>query len=210
MGWYSWRLNLITTRIDDRRPQKKHIQDAHEQNALSGNEKLLSKEYRVGGAIDWCLPDANERCQFTYSVVIAEKWEFFRLPLVIDAGGMKLPKLDETTADYTRNGLTMSQINLSTESYIPFSLSKFEVSASNESTSSSMSSSMSCFVSCYNLYVRLEGPKPSSRPHKSRECLPLVLILRNSLKYAFTYRETTYNLLEVRKLLIESGMKDIH
>ncbi|GFQ03304.1 40S ribosomal protein s4 [Phtheirospermum japonicum] len=27
------------------------------------------------------------------------------------------------------------------------------------------------------------------RPHKSRECLPLILILRNRLKYALTYRE---------------------
>ncbi|TKY63550.1 40S ribosomal protein S4 [Spatholobus suberectus] len=33
------------------------------------------------------------------------------------------------------------------------------------------------------------APKPSSGPHKSRECLPLILILRNRLKYALTYRE---------------------
>ncbi|WZZ22882.1 hypothetical protein YC2023_124269 [Brassica napus] len=33
------------------------------------------------------------------------------------------------------------------------------------------------------------APKPSSGPHKSRECLPLVLIIRNKLKYALTYRE---------------------
>ncbi|KAG5403658.1 hypothetical protein IGI04_009777 [Brassica rapa subsp. trilocularis] len=33
------------------------------------------------------------------------------------------------------------------------------------------------------------APKPSSGPHKSRECLPLVLIIRNRLKYALTYRE---------------------
>ena len=30
------------------------------------------------------------------------------------------------------------------------------------------------------------APKPSAGPHKSRECLPLVLILRNRLKYALT------------------------
>jgi hypothetical protein len=35
----------------------------------------------------------------------------------------------------------------------------------------------------------LQAPKPSSGPHKSRECLPLILILRNRLKYALTYRE---------------------
>ncbi|KAJ6339762.1 hypothetical protein OIU77_007663 [Salix suchowensis] len=33
------------------------------------------------------------------------------------------------------------------------------------------------------------APKPSSGPHKSRECLPLILVLRNRLKYALTYRE---------------------
>ncbi|KAJ6815140.1 putative 40S ribosomal protein S4-like [Iris pallida] len=33
------------------------------------------------------------------------------------------------------------------------------------------------------------APKPSSDPHKARECLPLILILRNKLKYALIYRE---------------------
>ncbi|EOA24886.1 hypothetical protein CARUB_v10018175mg [Capsella rubella] len=33
--------------------------------------------------------------------------------------------------------------------------------------------------------------KPSSAPDKCRECLPLVLIMRNMLKYALTYRETS-------------------
>ena len=33
------------------------------------------------------------------------------------------------------------------------------------------------------------APRPSSGPHKMRECLPLMLILRNRLKYALTYRE---------------------
>ncbi|KAL3691520.1 hypothetical protein R1sor_005171 [Riccia sorocarpa] len=33
------------------------------------------------------------------------------------------------------------------------------------------------------------APKPSPGPHKERECLPLVVILRNRLKYALTYRE---------------------
>ncbi|KAH0882634.1 hypothetical protein HID58_058730 [Brassica napus] len=36
------------------------------------------------------------------------------------------------------------------------------------------------------------APKPSSGPHKSRECLPLVLIIRNRLKYALTYRIFRY------------------
>jgi len=35
------------------------------------------------------------------------------------------------------------------------------------------------------------APRPSSGPHKLRECIPLSLILRNRLKYALTRRETT-------------------
>jgi len=35
------------------------------------------------------------------------------------------------------------------------------------------------------------APKPSAGPHKLRECLPLILILRNRLKYALTRREVT-------------------
>lgn len=33
------------------------------------------------------------------------------------------------------------------------------------------------------------APKPSSGPHKQRECLPLIVLLRNRLKYALTFRE---------------------
>jgi len=39
---------------------------------------------------------------------------------------------------------------------------------------------------------KLDGvfaPRPSAGPHKLRECLPLVLILRNRLKYAITGKE---------------------
>merc|ERR1719263_1932791 len=39
---------------------------------------------------------------------------------------------------------------------------------------------------------KLEGvfaPRPSAGPHKLRECLPLIVLLRNRLKYALTYRE---------------------
>jgi len=35
------------------------------------------------------------------------------------------------------------------------------------------------------------APRPSSGPHKLRECIPLSLILRNRLKYSLTRRETT-------------------
>jgi small subunit ribosomal protein S4e len=40
---------------------------------------------------------------------------------------------------------------------------------------------------------RMEGiwaPRPSSGPHKLRECLPLIVILRNRLKYALSWKET--------------------
>ncbi|CAF1058481.1 unnamed protein product, partial [Didymodactylos carnosus] len=33
------------------------------------------------------------------------------------------------------------------------------------------------------------APKPSSGPHKTRECLPVIIFLRNRLKYALTYDE---------------------
>ena len=41
---------------------------------------------------------------------------------------------------------------------------------------------------------KLDGiwaPRPSSGPHKLRECLPLIIILRNRLKYALTKAEVT-------------------
>ena len=34
------------------------------------------------------------------------------------------------------------------------------------------------------------APKVCPGPHKTRECLPLAVILRNRLKYALTYKET--------------------
>ena len=40
------------------------------------------------------------------------------------------------------------------------------------------------------------APKPSPGPHKTRECLPLCLILRNRLKYALTYKEVTTILMQ--------------
>ncbi|ONH99793.1 hypothetical protein PRUPE_6G051000 [Prunus persica] len=46
------------------------------------------------------------------------------------------------------------------------------------------------------------APKPSSGPHKSRECLPLILILRNRLKYALTYREVVSILMQ-RHILVD-------
>ena len=39
---------------------------------------------------------------------------------------------------------------------------------------------------------KLDGifaPRPSTGPHRLRECLPLCIILRNRLKYALTNQE---------------------
>src|SRR5690348_8689450 len=36
-----------------------------------------------------------------------------------------------------------------------------------------------------------KAPRPSTGPHKLRECLPIVILLRNRLKYALTKREVT-------------------
>lgn len=35
----------------------------------------------------------------------------------------------------------------------------------------------------------LQAPRPSTGPHKLRECLPLIVFLRNRLKYALSYDE---------------------
>ncbi|KAG1327674.1 putative 40S ribosomal protein S4-3 [Cocos nucifera] len=50
------------------------------------------------------------------------------------------------------------------------------------------------------------APKPSSGPHKARECLPLILILRNRLKYALTYREVIAILMQ-RHVLVDGKVR---
>jgi len=48
------------------------------------------------------------------------------------------------------------------------------------------------FAPSHWMLDKLKGrwaPKPSAGPHKLRECLPLIVMLRNRLKYALTYRE---------------------
>jgi len=40
------------------------------------------------------------------------------------------------------------------------------------------------------------APKPSAGPHKMRECLPLLILLRNRLKYALTCKEVKYILMQ--------------
>jgi len=56
---------------------------------------------------------------------------------------------------------------------------------------------------------KLEGqwaPRPSSGPHKMRECLPLVILLRNRLKYAFTRAEVT-NILMQRLIQVDGKVR---
>lgn len=43
------------------------------------------------------------------------------------------------------------------------------------------------------------APRPSTGPHKMRECIPLTLILRNRLKYALSRREV--NMIAMRRLV---------
>ncbi|CAA6672106.1 unnamed protein product [Spirodela intermedia] len=50
------------------------------------------------------------------------------------------------------------------------------------------------------------APKPSSGPHKARECLPLILILRNKLKYALTYRDVVAILMQ-RQVLVDGKVR---
>jgi len=48
------------------------------------------------------------------------------------------------------------------------------------------------FAPSHWMLDKLKGrwaPKPSAGPHKMRECLPLIVMLRERLKYALTYRE---------------------
>jgi len=47
------------------------------------------------------------------------------------------------------------------------------------------------------------APRPSAGPHKLRECLPLIILLRNRLKYALTRREVT--MIVMQRLLKVDG-----
>jgi len=53
------------------------------------------------------------------------------------------------------------------------------------------------------------APKPSAGPHKMRECLPLALLLRNRLKYALTYQEVKYILMQ-RLVTVDAKIRTDH
>ena len=50
------------------------------------------------------------------------------------------------------------------------------------------------------------APKASAGPHKSRECLPLIIFLRNRLKYALNYRETK-SILQQRLIKVDHKVR---
>ena len=50
------------------------------------------------------------------------------------------------------------------------------------------------------------APKPSFGPHKSRECLSLIIILRNRLKYALTYGEVIAILMQ-RHVMVDGKVR---
>jgi len=53
------------------------------------------------------------------------------------------------------------------------------------------------------------APHPSSGPHRLRECLPLCLLLRNRLKYALTYQECKYILMQ-RLVKVDNKVRTDH
>jgi len=50
------------------------------------------------------------------------------------------------------------------------------------------------------------APRPSSGPHKLRECLPLIVLIRNRLKYALTGREVTL-ILKQRAIQVDGKIR---
>jgi len=53
------------------------------------------------------------------------------------------------------------------------------------------------------------APRPSQGPHKLRECLPLAILLRNRLKYALTYQEVKYIVMQ-RLVKIDNKVRTDH
>lgn len=53
------------------------------------------------------------------------------------------------------------------------------------------------------------APKPSPGPHKTRECLPLIILLRNRLRYALTGREVT-KILHQRLIKVDHKVRTDH
>ena len=50
------------------------------------------------------------------------------------------------------------------------------------------------------------APRPSPGPHKLRECLPLIILLRNRLKYALN-RQETQAILKMRLVEVDGKVR---
>lgn len=53
------------------------------------------------------------------------------------------------------------------------------------------------------------APKPSAGPHRQRECLPLIVLLRNRLKYALTFREAKAIMIQ-RLIKVDNKIRTDH
>lgn len=53
------------------------------------------------------------------------------------------------------------------------------------------------------------APRPSPGPHKLRDCLPLIIFLRNRLKYALNNRETIAILMQ-RLVKVDGKVRTDH
>ena len=53
------------------------------------------------------------------------------------------------------------------------------------------------------------APRPSTGPHKLRECLPIMVFLRNRLKYALTYTECK-QIVKQRLIKIDGKIRSDH
>jgi small subunit ribosomal protein S4e len=70
---------------------------------------------------------------------------------------------------------------------------------------------MACRVSAQrafdgNCAACTQAPRPSAGPHKLRECLPLIIFIRNRLKYALTYAESKW-ILKERQVKVDGKVR---
>ena len=56
------------------------------------------------------------------------------------------------------------------------------------------------------LKIRFQAPRPSAGPHKLRECLPLIILMRNRLKYALNYDEVK-KILKQRLIKVDNKVR---
>lgn len=62
---------------------------------------------------------------------------------------------------------------------------------------------------CLDKLTGVWAPKPSSGPHKQRECLPLIVLVRNRLKYALNFREAKAIMIQ-RLIKVDQKIRSDH